>query len=188
MRHYAGAGFWEEFEEKLSAGAMTLREVLSAQAAHVRAPLDEADELLASRTRFDPSFASFVRFCEERGYELTVVSSGVQPLIDRAFERNGLAHVRVLANGIDASNDGWRFQFRDASDNGHDKAAAVRQANAAGKYTVYIGDGPSDFEAAVAANERFAKTGRGLERYLSEQAIPFTSFTQFTEIEAKIGR
>lgn len=188
MRTYAGAGFWEEFEEKLSAGAMTLREVLSAQAAHVRVPLDEADALLESSTRFDPSFASFVRFCEERGYELTVVSSGVQPLIDRAFERNGLARVRVLANGIDASRDGWRFEFRDASDNGHDKAAAVRAANAAGKYTVYIGDGPSDFEAAVAARERYAKAGRGLERYLSEQAIPFTAFTEFTEIEATIGR
>lgn len=188
MRTYAGAGFWEEFEEKLSAGAMTLREVLSAQAAHVRVPLDEADALLASSTRFDPSFASFVRFCEDRGYELVVVSSGVQPLIDRAFERNGLARVRVLANGIDASREGWQFEFRDASDNGHDKAAAVRAANAAGKHTVYVGDGPSDFEAAVAANERYAKAGRGLERYLSEQAVPFTAFTEFTEIEATIGR
>ncbi len=188
MRTYAGAGFWEELEEKLSAGAMTLREVLAAQAAHVRVPLDEADALLATRTRFDPSFASFVRFCEERNYELLVVSSGVQPLIDRAFARNGLEHVPVLANGIEATERGWRFLFRDGSDNGHDKAAAVRAARAEGKYTVYIGDGPSDFEAAVSAHERYAKAGRGLERYLSEQDVPFTSFTHFTEIERKIGR
>ncbi len=188
MRTYAGARFWEELEIQLAAGAMTLREVLAAQAAHVRVPLDEADALLASRTRFDPSFASFVRLCEARGYELVVVSSGVQPLIDRAFERNGLAHVAVLANGIDASERGWQFRFRDDSDNGHDKAAAVRAARAAGKYTVYIGDGPSDFEAAIAADERFAKARRGLERHLSEQAIPFISFTRFSEIEARIGR
>jgi 2-hydroxy-3-keto-5-methylthiopentenyl-1-phosphate phosphatase len=129
-----------------------------------------------------------VRFCEARGYELVVVSSGVQPLIDRAFERNGLSHVSVLANGIDPSESGWRFVFRDASDNGHDKASAVRAARAAGKYTVYIGDGPSDFEAAVAAHQRYAKTGRGLERYLAEQAVPFVSFTRFTEIEDRIGR
>ena len=179
---------WEEFEDKLAAGAITLREALSAQASHVRVPLEEADALLASRTQFDPTFPSFVRFCETRGYELVVVSSGVQPLIDRAFVRNGLAHVPVLANGIDASEHGWRFLFRDASDNGHDKAAAVRAARAAGKHTIYIGDGPSDFDAALAAHERYAKAGRGLERYLAEQAIPFVRFTRFTEIEATIGR
>lgn len=167
---------------------MTLREVLSAQAAHVRVPLDEADSLLASSTHFDPTFESFVGFCETRGYELVVLSSGVQPLIDRAFARNGLARVPVVANGIDASEHGWRFLFRDASDNGHDKAAAVREARAAGKHTIYIGDGPSDFDAAVTADERFAKVGRGLERYLAEQAIPFVRFSRFTEIEATIGR
>ena len=167
---------------------MTLRDVLTAQAAHVRVPLDEADTLLATRTRFDPSFASFVRFCRDRNYELLVLSSGVQPLIDRAFARNGLEQVPVLANGIETSEQGWRFLFRDGSDNGHDKAAAVRGARAQGKYTVYIGDGPSDFEAAVAANERFAKAGRELGRYLSERGLPFTSFTHFTEIERKIGR
>ncbi len=188
VRTYAGDGLWEELEEKLIARAMTLREVLCAQAAHIDVPLDEADALLASRTRFDPSFASFVRFCERRGYELIVLSSGVQPLIDRAFERNGLARVRVLANDIAVSERGWRFRFRDDSDNGHDKAAAVRAANGAGKSTIYVGDGPSDFEAAITAHERYAKAGRGLERYLTEQAIPFTPFTQFAEIEAAISR
>lgn len=167
---------------------MTLRDVLSEQAAQVRVPLDEADALLAASTRFDPSFASFVRFCEERRYDLTVMSSGVQPLIDRAFMRNGLAHVRVLANGIDASRDGWRFIFRDDSHNGHDKAAAVRAARDAGGYVIYIGDGPSDFDAATAADERYAKRGRGLERYLDEQAIPFVAFEQFKEIQAHICR
>ena len=179
---------WEDLERKLDAGAMTLRDVLAAQAAHVRVSLDEADALLASRTRFDPTFAPFVHACEELGYDLTVVSSGVQPLIDRAFERNGLAHVPVLANGIDASAQGWRFHFRDASDNGHDKAAAVRRAREAGKHTIYIGDGPSDFEAAVSADQRFAKAGRGLERYLDEQAIPFVTFIHFSEIQAYICR
>lgn len=167
---------------------MTLRDVLSAQASRIRVSLDEADALLASRTRFDPFFAPFVELCERRGYGLVVVSSGVQPLIDRAFERNSLTHVRVLANDIDPSPGGWRFSFRDASDNGHDKAAAVREARDRGKHTIYIGDGPSDFEAAVTADARFAKAGRGLERYLSEQAVPFVPFEHFGEIIAIIGR
>lgn len=188
MRAYAGAHVWDEFERKLAAGAMTLRDVLAAQASHVRVPLDEADAMLASRTHFDPTFASFVECCRIHGYDLTVLSSGVQPLIERAFARNGLSHVPVLANGIDASSEGWRFRFRDDSDNGHDKAAAVRAARERGARTVYIGDGPSDFEAAVTADRRFAKRGRGLERYLTEQAVEFFSFRHFMEIEALICR
>ena len=84
--------------------------------------------MLARETHFDPAFAPFVRACQARGIDVAVVSSGVQPLIERAFARNGLSHVRVLANEVDASADGWRFRFRDDSDNGHDKAAAVRAA------------------------------------------------------------
>ena len=186
VRACVGAHRWEELEEKLHAGAMTLREVLAAQAAGVRASLDEADELLRDGTAFDPTFAPFVERCEREGAVLTVLSSGVQPLIERAFMRNGLGRVRILANGIDASPDGWRFLFRDSSDNGHDKAADVRAARERGSQTVYIGDGPSDYEAALAADRRFAKKGRALERYLAEHSIPHKAFERFAEIELKL--
>lgn len=188
VRTFAGAHLWSALEDRLEAGTMTLRDVLSAQAAAIHVSLDEADALLARETHFDPAFAAFVRSCEERGIELTVVSSGVQPLIERAFARNGLAHVRILANDVDASPDGWRFRFRDASDNGHDKAAAVRAARDAGFRTTYIGDGPSDYEAAIVADRRFAKEGRGLERYLRERGVPFTPFRSFAQITPPASR
>lgn len=186
VRTYAGAHFWQEMDDRLVAGSMTLRDVLSAQAAAITASLDEADELLARETRFDPSFARFVTRCEERGVDLTVLSSGVQPLIDRAFARNGLSRVRVIANEIVISPQGWRFEFRDDSENGHDKAAAVRKAREAGAHTVYVGDGASDFEAALAAHERFAKSGRALELYLRERGIAFVSFTSFDDVRERL--
>jgi 2,3-diketo-5-methylthio-1-phosphopentane phosphatase len=188
VRECTGAHRWEELESKLHAGSMTLREVLAAQAAGVRASLDEADALLSRQTRFDPGFASFVRRCEAKDVPLTVLSSGVAPLIERAFARQGLAHVRILANGIDASPEGWRFLFRDDSDNGHDKAAAVRAARERGAFTVFVGDGPSDYEAALVAERRFAKSGRALETYLRGRAIPHTAFTSFHEIETALFR
>jgi 2,3-diketo-5-methylthio-1-phosphopentane phosphatase len=182
VRTYAGAHLWHDLEERLEAGTMTLRDVLSAQAAAIHVSLDEADALLARETHFDPAFAPFVRACEERGIDLTVVSSGVAPLIERAFARNGLSHVRILANGVDPDPSGWKFHFRDASDNGHDKAAAVRIARDAGFETIYAGDGPSDYEAAIVADRRFAKVGRGLERYLRERGIAFTPFESFAQV------
>ncbi len=187
VRTYAGAHLWDELEARLEAGSMSLRDVLSAQAAHIRVSLDEADTLLAARTRFDPAFAAFVRACEAHAIPVTVLSSGIQPLIERAFARNDLAHVRVLANEIVPAADGWRFLFRDDSDNGHDKAAAVARARDAGAKTIFVGDGPSDYDAALIADRRFAKTGRGLERFLRERGVPFTAFASFTTVTDALG-
>lgn len=187
VRTYAGAHLWHALEQRLEAQTMTLRDVLSTQAHAIGVSLDEADALLARETHFDPSFARFVAWCAANAVPLTVVSSGVQPLIERAFARNGISGIPILANGIDPSPQGWRFEFRDDSDNGHDKAAAVRTAREAGSYTVYVGDGPSDYEAALTADRRFAKAGRGLERYLRERGIAFTPFERFDEIRAALS-
>jgi len=186
VRACAGPQEWDELEQRLHAGTMTLRDVLARQAAYIRISIDDADALLRDRTRFDPGFARYIARCEAEGVGVTVLSSGVLSLIQRAFARNGLERVAILANEVDASPDGWRFRFRDASDNGHDKAAAVRAARDAGIHTVFIGDGHSDFAAAITADERYAKRGRALEAHLREQGIAFTPFSNFDEIAAQI--
>lgn len=162
---------------------MTLREVLAAEARFVTISLDEADAYLAQKTRFDPAFKPFVETAEARGARITILSSGVEPLIERALARNGVAHLRALANDVRVAASGWEMLFRDDSDNGHDKRADVLAASRAGDSTVYVGDGFSDFDAALAADRRFAKRGRALERYLREREIAFTPFTHFGEVE-----
>jgi 2-hydroxy-3-keto-5-methylthiopentenyl-1-phosphate phosphatase len=106
----------------------------------------------------------------------------LRQVIEPALARIG-ADVRVFANDVRVDPAGWRMTFLDDSANGHDKAARVRTARAAGKRTVYIGDGISDFEAALEADVRFAKEGRALERYCAERGIPCTSFARFDQIE-----
>jgi len=88
----------------------------------------------------------------------------------------------VHANEVEVVPDGWRLCFRDASANGHDKARAVRRAAAAGDVTVFIGDGRSDFEAALVADRRFARRGRALEAYLRDVHVPYAAFDDFTEV------
>lgn len=186
VQHYAGPDLWARYEEHLQRGSMSLRDTLAAQASFVRGTLDEADALLALSTRIDPAFAHFVERCEGERVDLTIVSSGIAPLIERALHRSGLARVKVLANGVSTDADGWTLKFRDDSLNGHDKAAAVRAAVARNETVAYIGDGYSDYEAATAAQVRFAKRGRSLERYLRERRVEFTPFTSFSEIESAL--
>ena len=182
VQHEAGAKKWGAFESHLRDRAMTLREVLAAEASLITCSFEEADAYLAEQTRFDPAFAAFVQRARTMDASVTILSSGVQPLIESALRRNGIEGVPVRANGVDPRPDGWVMLFRDASENGHDKAADVREAKARGARTVYIGDGFSDFEAAVEAERRFAKTGRSLIHYLRERGLPFTEFSSFTQV------
>ncbi len=182
----AGPERWNDLETALRDGSMSLREVLAEQFAHVRLSLDDADALLAERTVFDPTFAPFVRACEARSCSVTVLSSGIAPLIRRALARAGLPHVAVYANEVDADPQGWRLRFRDDSDNGHDKAAAVRAAQERGVSTVFVGDGHSDFEAALVADRRFVKKGRALEAHLRERGVAFASFERFAQIQGSL--
>lgn len=163
---------------------MTLREVLAAQASLIRCTLDEADAVIERESNFDPTFADFAKACESAHVPVMILSSGVAPLIERALTRNGLARIPFRANEVEVRPDGWRIRFRDNSENGHDKAAAVREANAKGARTVYIGDGFSDFDAALEADVRFAKHGRSLEAHLRRCEAAFTAFNNFSDVSA----
>jgi HAD superfamily phosphoserine phosphatase-like hydrolase len=179
----AGAHAWKRLEQRLAEGSMTLREVLTEQAAFVRLSLEDAEATIARETSVDPTFAAFAGACALHGAELTVLSAGIGTLIGRALDRAGLAHVQYRANDAVVAPEGWRMTFRDASDFGHDKALAVRAAAERGLRTAYVGDGVSDYEPALAADLRFAKRGLALERFLQERAVSYEAFTDFAEVE-----
>jgi 2-hydroxy-3-keto-5-methylthiopentenyl-1-phosphate phosphatase len=69
------------------------------------------------------------------------------------------------------------------AENGTDKAARVRAARERGASTVFVGDGISDYAAALVADRVFAKKNRALERYGSERGLPWTSFASFDVID-----
>jgi HAD superfamily phosphoserine phosphatase-like hydrolase len=180
---FAGRDAWTHLDRQLKAGALTLRQALAAQAALLRCTFEEADEAVAAMTSFDPTFAGFVQRCEREGATIAILSCGLGPLIERALERNGLAHVPLLANGAQAHSEGWRMEFVDSSHAGHDKAASVRAARDRGELVAYVGDGISDFEAALIADRRFARRGHSLEVHLSERGVPFVAFDSFADVE-----
>ena len=185
VRAAVSDAFWEELDVDLDAGRITLREAFERQAAAMHWTRAETLAWVERNARVDPTFGPFVAAVRASGASICVVSSGIASVIRDALARAGVA-VDVFANDVDFSPAGWTIAFIDDSANAHDKAAHVRAARAAGARTVYIGDGISDFEAALAADERFAKAGRSLERYCRERGAACTSFTSFDQIEARL--
>ena len=185
VRASVGDAAWEAIDDELRAGKLTLRGALERQAACVRMTKPEALAFLEANANVDPTFASFVATARAHGVPVRVLSAGIGTIIQHALGRAGV-DVPVIANDVDFATGGWTMSFVDLSDNGHDKAAHVRAAHAAGERVVYVGDGISDFEAALAADQRFAKTHRALEAYCRERGVACTGFTSFAQIEREL--
>jgi len=182
VRHFAGNEAWLRTEVGLDAGTMSLRDVLSLQASYVRGSFEDVAALLRAEVTVDPTFAPFVADARAHDIPVTVLSSGIAPIIRDRLVRVGLGDLAIVANDIDPAPTGWTIAFRDPVGNGTDKAGIVRAARDAGTRTLFIGDGRSDYAAAVVADRCFAKRGLPLERYLREHDVPFESFETFDEI------
>lgn len=161
---------------------LTLRERIALQASKITCTLEEAKSILERSLHLDKTFIDFSKICKKRSVELVVLSSGVQELILWYLSRHGLEAIPVIANSGEFDPRGWRISFRDGSPSGNAKVRYVDAARRVGKRTVVIGDDESDFEAAIAADRRFAKKHGKLERYLRERGLVYRSFTLFSEI------
>ena len=185
VRAVAGDAAWDAIDGPLLAGEITLREALARQAAAVRLTRAETLDFMVNHARVDPAFGPFVDAVRAHGGAIRVVSSGIATVIHDALARANV-EVDVIANDVDFAPAGWTMTFVDPSDNGHDKAAHVRAARERGVRTVYIGDGISDFEAALEADERFAKKGRALEAYCRARDVACESFESFRQIARRL--
>jgi 2-hydroxy-3-keto-5-methylthiopentenyl-1-phosphate phosphatase len=184
---FAGPEVWAQTERGLDDGLATIRDVLQIQAGMVRGSFAEVAALLRRAVTVDPAFPEFVRFCTERNMAVTVVSSGIEPIIRDRLDEVGLPGLPIVANGLDPDPAGWKILYRDGSENGTDKVAIIGEARTRGTQTIYIGDGRSDYAAATLADRPFAKRGRPLERYLREHAIPFEPYTTFADLQSTVS-
>jgi len=142
---------------------------------------DEAERRIEAGIRFDDSFPEFVRACIAAAVELVVLTSGVQELVERYLARREVT-LPVVGNAAEFRGDGWRIRFRDESPAGIDKCAFVERARNEGRTAIVIGDDRSDFEAALAADVTYAKSGSELERFLRLQLRACRSFDRFDDI------
>jgi 2,3-diketo-5-methylthio-1-phosphopentane phosphatase len=183
VRHFAGAAAFRASERGLRDGTMSLRDVLQEQASFVRGSYAVVAALLESEVGIDPTFAPFVAACRARAIPVSIVSSGLEPIVRDRMAGIGLGDLPIVANGIETDPAGWRIIFRDPVENGTDKAAVVRATQAAGRHVAFVGDGRSDYGAALAADRCYAKRGLNLADFLTEKKAAFTMFERFADID-----
>jgi 2,3-diketo-5-methylthio-1-phosphopentane phosphatase len=166
---------YQEVEDGLDEGRMPLREVIVREFEPVTAPLEEVVAWVLDEAKVRAGLADFVRIAHTNGWDVHVVSSGFEELIEPVLAREGV-DVELHANRVDARPDGWRVEWRYPDDCEICGESCKRSLLPAGE-VVYVGDGYSDRCAALASDRVFATAG--LARYLADLGKPFEPFTDF---------
>ena len=178
---------YQEVDDGLGEGRLSLREVITREFEPVRRPLEEVVRWELENVELRPGFHELVALAARRGWRLVIVSSGFHELIEPILEREGL-DVELHANRVDPRPEGWvvDWRYEESCDSCGEscKRSIVRELAADGEI-VYVGDGYSDRCAAEASDRVFAT--RGLARYLSERGIPFEPFDDFRSVASSLA-
>jgi len=184
-RFGAGPALYRQTGRLLRAGALTLRDGIARDIGSLTVPFAEAASALRAEVRIDPAFPPFARWCAARAVPVTILSAGFVEIVELLLPPSLRGDAAILANRLIPET--WRAVFRDDSPEGHDKAAAVRAARAAGRRAVFVGDGLSDHGPAREADVVFARRGRSLLDWCREQGIACEPFAGFAEVQRGVA-
>ena len=149
---------------------------------------DELNDFISSLD-IDPTFISFVKFCNDNEIELVVLSDGFDYYIERIFVKAGLAGIKYYSNKLFVDLDGklsaeYPHFDADSPTSANCKKNHIINHSSDDDYTIYIGDGNSDKEAAQFCDFIFAKNG--LLKFCSTEKISFYPFKDFDDVKNKL--
>jgi 2-hydroxy-3-keto-5-methylthiopentenyl-1-phosphate phosphatase len=102
---------YQEVEDGLDEGRLPLRDVIVREFRPVTTPLEEVVAWVLDEAKVRAGFAEFVRDAQAAGWDVHVVSSGFEELIEPVLEREGV-EVELHANRVAARPDGWQVEWR----------------------------------------------------------------------------
>jgi 2-hydroxy-3-keto-5-methylthiopentenyl-1-phosphate phosphatase len=172
---------WRDIEEDWKAGRIGSRECMVRQIDLVRASQAQMDEFVAG-IEIDAEFPSFAAHCARLGHSVTVVSDGLDRMVEAALRRHGL-ELPHYANHLEwRGDDRWRLAFPHARNDCQSLSGTCKcyfVTGAPHELSIVVGDGRSDFCIAGRADLVLAK-GALLDHCI-EAELPHVAFADFGE-------
>jgi 2-hydroxy-3-keto-5-methylthiopentenyl-1-phosphate phosphatase len=140
---------WREWEQRWVRGEITSQECLARQVELIQADRDTLIKFAADLP-IDEGILRLDRLCTEYGVPLTIVSDGIDLLVEAVLRRHGLVHLPVYSNHLRWGDNGhpvlsFPFAERECdSGAGTCKCSLTLPADPRSSRPVYIGDGRSD--------------------------------------------
>lgn len=179
LERFGDRGVFERAEDAIQDGKITYRELMEMEFRTVHGALDEVVEHLVQTVRIRPGFHELLA-----EHDPLILSSGFEQLIRPILAREGV-RARLVANAVDAGDDGWTIRWRDR--------AACKVCGDWCKRTglppgplVYVGDGYSDRCPALAADRIFARGD--LADYLRRHRVRYEQFDDLHQVLGALGR
>lgn len=180
---------WREWEQRWVNGEITSQECLSRQVELIRADRDTLIRFAADLP-IDEGILALDRRCAEQRIPFTIVSDGLDLLVEAVLRRHGLLHIPVFSNHIRWDDNGipslsFPFSVQECeSGAGTCKCTLTRPSDRSSFGTVYIGDGRSDQCVSGKMKTVFAKGT--LQDWCERTGIPCIPFETLTEVAERL--
>jgi len=175
---------WLQIEDKMEKGDIDEREGLQQEFDLLHITQEEALRAIDNGITLDPYFPAFVKWCQERGLKVTIVSGGFLSFIKRFLRKYGLDHLHIKANRVKVEEKKWRIipspGRKDCHKCNNCKTYDVEKAKARGEAVIYIGDGHTDRCPAAVADVVFAKDK--LKEHCQKEKLKFYEFSNFGDV------
>ncbi len=176
-RHGGGPEFRRQAVEAIKDGRITVFEAIRRELESVRLSWPEARRELLANVSVDSTFPDFVNWCRLQGWPLSVVSSGLEPVVSLFVGHLG---VPIFAHPVECRPEGWIYRKRES----HDKVAILKAAQGRARL-VYVGDGASDLQVIPWVDHLFAC--KYLAEYCQSRGLPHLPFETFSDVRKQLA-
>lgn len=178
---------WREWEERWVNGEITSRECLLRQVQLIRADRETLVQFAAGLA-IDEGILALDRLCVERNIPLTIVSDGLDVIVEAVLRRHGLLHLRVFSNHLRWNEEGiptlsFPFATPDCESGAGTCKCAFTSTRPMSR-PVYIGDGRSDQCVSAKMTTVFAKGT--LHTWCEARQIAHIPFGTLTDVVQRL--
>ncbi|HEY81710.1 MAG TPA: MtnX-like HAD-IB family phosphatase [Dehalococcoidia bacterium] len=183
LRENFARGDWRKIESDYLSGRLTVEQSNKLQFALIKEPEEKLRKFVLQHVELRAGFVEFVRYCQEKGIQFVIVSSGLDFYIEPVLEDIGLLGLELYCGQASFTENGIEVTYRDPE--GNIVTEGFKQKYLAwlkqrGGEIIYIGDGLSDLEAARQADHVFA-TGH-LLNLLGRASVSCHGFSDFHDL------
>lgn len=175
---------WPDVRAQFRSGALTLKEYQEITFRNILADRTVMQDYVKANANLRPWFGEVWQHCHDRGLPMVIVSQGLDFYIEALLEKEGFPQVPVYAVETSFTDQGidykYNFTYPGEPHRGNSKGLVVSRFREQGYRVLYVGDGRSDFEAAVEADQVFAHSI--LAEECQRQGIPFRPFRDFGDV------
>lgn len=175
---------WQEVRRRFRAGELTLKEYQEVTFRDIQASRADMQGYVKQNANLRPYFRELWSYCQQREVPMAIVSQGLDFYIEALLEQEGFSQVPVYAVETSFTPEGIGYHYRFTNPGtehlGNSKGLVVDRYKKNGHHVVFVGDGRSDFEAAVAADLVFAHSV--LAEECRRQGIPYRPFSDFGDV------